>query len=555
MTDNSRLLRVVGWALGGGFVAVVLAGAGTAGYWRLRGKIEEKVVEQAQVEQKVTDKRVQRQQAVIEVAPAPMPRGLPLVVREGLDEFGAPRSYVDGPGLRSLLELGRYEELTAAFEEFQKEFEADWRKERWPVDAARAFRTSVPRLLPLLDAWQAKTPDSFAPYLARGTYLASVAADQRGGRWAKDTAAADFGKMNETAARALADLEQANRLHPRAWGIYPQRLRALRLLSEEPTRKRVLQESERVCPGCMNVRASYLMGATPRWGGSYEGMSRVAEEAPTSQHPRLVALRGFGDADRANLANLADRYEEALLHAEKACAVAAYPWFFEERAEALRGLGRLDGALGDLNRAIDLDPGNPDLLLQRARVLQQQGKSKEAAADLLAGMRVDSTSSTGRSVLGLVYQSLVAEADRAMAAQDATRAIELYELAQSLYPFARDVQMKRAAAITSGLNGTPAEVAELEAAMKRTPDDFVAFLRFDYVLAKRREYPRIIAAWSDFISRHPDDARAHYERSGAYYNSGHRAEATRDAARACELGLHAACGIRQAIAPSPGRAQ
>jgi len=93
--------------------------------------------------------------------------------------------------------------LAASFERFQTAFEGDARYEYWPLDAGQAFRSAEPELGPALDAWVAKAPASFAPYLARGWHRLAVTMAKRGRKWAKDTAQADFSAMREAARRFL----------------------------------------------------------------------------------------------------------------------------------------------------------------------------------------------------------------------------------------------------------------------------------------------------------------------------------------------------------------
>ncbi|HXK16248.1 MAG TPA: DUF4034 domain-containing protein, partial [Polyangiaceae bacterium] len=140
-----------------------------------------------------------RTHAAMDVAPVPPPNALPLVERPGNDDFGYPKSYVDGPGLRSLLHYGRYPELTKYFEEFQHAFEEDPKKEMWPVRAAETFESAEPEILPKLEAWAKATPDSFAPFLALGAHWTAVMMARRGAKLGRETPKEDFAAMAEAA--------------------------------------------------------------------------------------------------------------------------------------------------------------------------------------------------------------------------------------------------------------------------------------------------------------------------------------------------------------------
>jgi hypothetical protein len=65
--------------------------------------------------------REQRARAAAELALAPLPSGPPLVARAGEDGDGYPSSYVDKVALKSLLGRGKYRELSAYIEQFERD--------------------------------------------------------------------------------------------------------------------------------------------------------------------------------------------------------------------------------------------------------------------------------------------------------------------------------------------------------------------------------------------------------------------------------------------------
>ena len=72
-------------------------------------------------------------------------------------------------------------------------------------------------------------------------------------------------------------------------------------------------------------------------------------------------------------------------------------------------------------------------------------------------------------------------------------------------------------------------------------DDFRAYQELDYAWAAQGKFEQVVELWSEFLSRHPENARAHLERGGAYFHWNKRPEALADARRACELGLSEGC--------------
>ena len=96
-----------------------------------------------------------------------------------------------------------------------------------------------------------------------------------------------------------------------------------------------------------------------------------------------------------------------------------------------------------------------------------------------------------------------------------------------------------------GPTGAPGEkapdLAELEQARKRSPDDLRAHQQLDYNLARQGRFAEVVEMWNGYIARHPSDGRAYLERGGAYFHLRKIAEAKADAAKACELGISEGC--------------
>lgn len=533
-------MRWTGKALWIGLFGIcVVAASGVVGYGvyrRASAQVEEHV---AQVEQR----RTVREAPVVDVAPAPLPRGRPLIERPGADPFGYPRSYVDGVALRSLLEHRKYAELTRAIEELQDEFEGDPKKELWPIAAAAAFSTSIPRLAPLFDDWVKATPDSFAPYLARGTYRSAVTWAQRGTKTITETHVLDLRAMHDTARAALPDLDRALALRPKLLAALRGKLSPLQLTGAHRELEEVLAAANALCPSCMYVRARYLAATTPRWGGSYDRMRASIANVPVAQNGALRLLSGYIDADRARVALLNKDHDAALAAIERACALGPHSYFLAARADILSAKGDLDQALRDYTAALDLRPDIAALRIDRAGVLADQGKWLDAAADLLAGLRIDTSSQRGRRLLPRIFKALEELADAAAARGERDEALRIYDLAQALYPFARSVNHKRSIVVRAGLTGAPDELPRLEQAVREAPDDFDAHLRLDYALAQRQDFERVVALWTEFLTRNPDVSAAYYERGGAQQRLGRRERATADFISACERGHHAACAI------------
>jgi tetratricopeptide (TPR) repeat protein len=497
---------------------------------------------------RVETERERRQAPVAEVAPAPLPTALPLVGTDGQDADGYPTRYVDRAALRSLLWHKRYADLTRYLEEFQAAFEVDPRREYWPTDAAEAFGSAEPALLPSLNAWVEATPGSFAPYLARGNHWIDVAYARRGTKWARDTATEDFVAVREAMEHGMADLDRAIALRPRLVAAWRTKIRALKSQGTGAKRRQTVDDALAVCPACFQVRATYITSLVPRWGGSYEAMRSFAQEADASLNPRLRFLPGYIDEDRANLLRIDNKYAEALTTIERACALGDYWEFLEERARIRDRLKDGTGALADVERAIAARPGHPRLVILRAYLHYRAQHWEPAGRDLLAGLRVDPTDDTARFVLNAVVQGLVYEGWEHHKAGRREEALKIYDLAAELAPRNEEVQRRRHWIIAGAGASSPDELARLEEQVRRSPDDLRALQRLDYALARRGEFQRIVDMYTAYLARHPQDGQAYLERGGAYFHLRRLPEAGADARMACELGVSEGCAREKQVA-------
>ena len=494
--------------------------------------------------------RALRTHAVMDVAPVPPPSALPLVERPGNDDFGYPKSYVDGPGLRSLLHYGRYAELTQYFEEFQRAFEEDPKKEIWPVRAAETFGSAEPQLLPKLEAWAKATPDSFAPYLALGAHWTAVMLARRGSNFASETPKEDFAAMADAAKVARRNLTQALINRPKVLAAHRLMMSMALLNGQRALRDESLKRANLICPACFMARLTYMTGLEPRWGGTFDAMATFAKAAPVAANPRLKLLAGYVDSERADVARTAKQYDDALKAANAACALGPNADFLETRAYVWEALQDLTHARQDLDLAVELRPEVPGIRLARANLLVQTKDWERAAQDLIAVMRVEPTAYGARWAVAQTSTGLDRDGWAAHLRGEHEQAVKLLGLAEALVPFDQNVRAHRASAVRDGVTGTPEELDRLEARIKAEPDSFSAHQALDYALARQQNYPRVLEMWTEYLSRHPDDGNAYFERSGAYFNSKHLPEANLDLNRACDLGVSQACAYLEHLRPS-----
>jgi tetratricopeptide (TPR) repeat protein len=555
---------------------MTLAGVKILGAWRVIGAVSAVLMTSCSRSAppdppQVFEAREGRQTPVAELAPrtvsAPTPdvaattsgagtSPLPLLGEDGTDAYGWPRRYVDRVALRALLFRDRFAELTRAVEGLQDAFEQDQSRERWPDDAADALGTAEKKILPKLDAWVAASPESFAPYLARGTHWVHAAYARRGSKWANDTADSDFAAMNDALAHAIPDLERALKLRPGLVVAMNKLINASRLMpGGRKAAARLIDSAIRSCPTCFLVDLAYLQTLVPRWGGSYGQMRSYAQRRAKPKNPRSALLLGVIDIDKAAEPDRERRYKDALAHVERACKRGEYWKFIVERADLELAMSETDKALADLDRAMALRPGHPEVLFARARALGVAKRYEDAGRDLRAGIAVDPVhwrvrSGTNRLLSSVVQGLMVAGWDRYLKG-DREGAIRDYDLAVELDPGNHEVQGRRETIIWDRKTDSATLTTKLAVAQNDPPDDFRALQQLDYQLAREGRFGPIVGLWTKFLEKHPNHGPAYLERGGTYFRMGKRAESLADARKACDLGVSEGCVRAKQIAAMP----
>ena len=523
-------------------LGVAVMGLVGLGAYSLVSSTRERIAHAQSQQREVGVAREERQHVVLRVAPGPLPRALPLTGNDGVDADGYPRRYVDRVGLRSLLAFHKFAELTNYFEQFQAAFEADPRKEYWPIDAGEAFESAEPEIVADLDAWVAATPQSFAPYLARGTHYVAAMWARRGEDYASKTAAEDLGAMRDAGHKATADLDRALELRPRLVAAMRDELRVGMVTSDLERLSAMRERATKACPDCLQIRASYLRSLTPRWGGSYEAMRAFVAESPPRLNPRFRALAGYEDLDRAELATIARKYPEALAAIDRATNLGDCWEYPAERGQILRALERYDEAAASLDRAAAQRPMEASIVGARAIVQYGRKEYLMAGRDLLMTLRIDPTDSDATTNLPYVLRGIVYQTHRLDLAGKHEDALEAGELGLEIGPTDRDVNGIYARTVLGDAT-TPDRIAVIQAHVAESPGDFRAVQQLDYALSKQGGQPfeHIAQMWTAYLALRPDDGRAYIERAGTYHHLGRSADATADAQRACQLGINEGC--------------
>ncbi|MBS2021938.1 MAG: DUF4034 domain-containing protein [Deltaproteobacteria bacterium] len=501
------------------------------------------------------EERSRRETPVAEIAPAPLPKGLPLAGKPGVDPDGYPLQWVDRVALRNLLRAQRYAELDDDFAQLQDAFEADPRKELWPHDAAAAFESNEPALLAQLDAWVKASPRSFAPFLARGAYRTELGYARRGAQWAKDTHPENFAAMEDTFKLALGDLEHSLLMRPRLVAAITSEIE----ITRNDDHAAMLAAGERgaaICPTCFLFRGQMMHGLEPRWGGSFEKMAEFAGSAPVSGNARLRLLPGYIDADKALSLHIAGKLDDALAAIDRACSLGDHWLFLVQRAEILESKHDLPRARQDIERALALRPGEPQVLFPAARILHAQQEWEAAGRALREGLQIDPTNDDGRRIFAAVVSGLLRDGGRHFKAGRKDDALRVIELAIDLDPQNMLAHQNKNYILEGpGTASTPDELAELRAKAEAAPHDFRAHQALDYALAKQGKLDEVLEMWTRYLALEPRDGQAHMERAGTYIHLGKTQGGARGRERSVRAGRKRRVCAHQAVrALTPGPA-
>ena len=346
--------------------------------------------------------------------------------------------------------------------------------------------------------------------------------------------------MRDTLPSPLADLEHALRLRPRLVAARKQQMGVLLLSGDRPALAQVIRQADESCPSCFVHRVSVLHTLKPRWGGSYAAMDQYARAVPVQDNPRLRFLAGMADLDRAEMGRIEKRYDDALVDVERACELGEYWAFVLMRGEVQRAREHFDLAQIDLDRALVLRPGDPGVLVARAKLHQRKKEYELAGLDLLASLRVDPGDSEAEGLFPQVVQNLIYQGWKFHEAGRRDDALRLFDLASELAPLDGEVLGRREKVLSAG-QLTETELTALRAKVDAAPDDPGLHRQLDYALAKENRFDEVVTLWTRYLARNPDDGRAYMERAGAYHHLRLMPQTRADLKQACELGVTEGC--------------
>ena len=123
---------------------------------------------------------------------------------------------------------------------------------------------------------------------------------------------------------------------------------------------------------------------------------------------------------------------------------------------------------------------------------------------------------------------------------DLRTAVDAYSLAAAFDDDNPEVYYWRGVA-RSRLGDFTAALADFDTAIDRNPRYFDAYRMIEAILARDRQWDRILGCWDQFLALEPRHAEAYFERSGTHYHNADMPRALADLRQACQLGSQPAC--------------
>ncbi len=254
-------------------------------------------------------------------------------------------------------------------------------------------------------AWRAAAPDSAFARVALGHVLSRRGWDARGGDYASRTAPEKLKKMGEYFVKAAkeyqAALEGTSRLLPACEGLM-----AIGRNISDNLQTYATERCLYIDPTSYYVVDELMNAAEPRWGGSEDGMKRVAAYAQEkaainpvlsvfASNDAYYRISRMADGDAESIAVL----EPAALQVPNAAYLRMVGGAYLRRDDAWK-------ALAYLSQALRFMPDYAQESRFRAAVLRHLGESKWARADAERAARLEPANGHAQQLLGNIVREL-----------------------------------------------------------------------------------------------------------------------------------------------------
>lgn len=414
--------------------------------------------------------------------------------------------------------------------------------EEWELARViRAFDISDESLTDIFEDWAQANVTAYAPLIASAQHRLALASLSRGADVAKNTTPEQFEGMNEQLVLLAEDLAAALRIEPNLSEAYRLLIEAARSGGSQTDCGLAAQQGLAVMPASYEIRRALAVCRLPRWGGTHTQVQAIASQADAFfvDNPRLAALHGIVEWDLGRLSDA----DAKLGHYATALNSGDEFLFYWSRARVHTDAERYEEALEDIDNGLKLSPDSPTLLVQRLYALTGLRRNDEVPDIIELVETIDPMN--GDLPRFKEWALKVATHDAFQMQKDALSNASVERITEGMKISGggnAETYYWRGRAYLKGGDHENA-LADFETAVRLDPAHFESYRNIDYILALRRDWPGIISRWDQYLAIRPDDGKAVFERAGAYLHGGNNDQAMKDAKRACELGVQAACSV------------
>jgi len=318
----------------------------------------------------------QQKQGVDEPVPRPpFPAALTVLPKAALELPGvaptAARSEVDAASPRTLLERGWFSALEARLAGLERDYLVDPRSEHRLWAAYAEFQDPDEALALPLTRWRRARPASVEPWLASALWGAARANTTR--RRADGTLTGPQIATLRAEERDAADgwLARARELRSEHLVGIGASYFAMRRDGWDRAQRRLFEELRRLHPGAFRAHLLAIENASPRHGGSFDEMARLATEAQqqVGRYPWMRGLLAAVDVERSTAARGRGEWAESFEAIQAALAVAREPEYLIVRGDLWLQAGDPVRAVLDAGEALALHPDDRSAMLLRATAL------------------------------------------------------------------------------------------------------------------------------------------------------------------------------------------
>ncbi|MCP8899598.1 DUF4124 domain-containing protein [Gilvimarinus xylanilyticus] len=416
--------------------------------------------------------------------------------------------------LRHLLRTGEYSQLNNVLQAGLEAVERDNSQDFALRTAYYAFKVPTNEMLQALNAWVAASPESYQAYIARAMCRYARGWSERGNRFISDTSRDQIAGMEREFAHAYEDVEQALALNNRAIVAYYLITALGRSGSDQEKAYSALVKANYQYPQNYIVRRGYILGLSPRWGGSWQEIQDFVAEVPVQDtgNPKLKELAGYESFEKGALLYLDKEYQAAIEAFDQSLESGPNPVAYAYRGRAYYRLDKDRLAIDDLTKAIYLRPDYADQYYWRSQALYYFGRYADALADIERAYALDPTDEYIQKFRQRLFRNYghpeLKNADNGLAQAMIEKEVPKYDV---------ENQFKQGLAYLA-LRENEAAEAVFRRLTQLKPENMEYARWLDFALFRQARLDDIVAFWDDVIARYPDNAVAYSERAGTFYH-------------------------------------